>query len=98
MQSLEMTEETAAGMFTLHTSLVSRTDINVLASTSEPSFQYGGSFLLSAIQAIQEQTYAAVGPCDELWQYLSNGAEQTRYIVGWWGVSPIKFLACCTHI
>ena len=98
MQSPETTEETASGMFKLHASLASHTDINVLASTSEPSFHYGGSFLLSAVQAIQEQSYVAGGPRDELWQYLNNGAEQTRDIVDWWGVSLIEVLACCTHI
>ena len=85
-------------MFLLHTSLVSRTDINMLASTSEPSFHYGGSFLLNAVQAIQEQSYVAGGPRDELWQYLTNGAEQTWDIVGWWGVSLIEVLVCHTHI
>ena len=69
-------------MFLLHTSLVSCTDLNTLASTLEPSFHYGGSFLLNTVQAIQEQSYVAGGPCDELWQYLANGAEQTRDIVG----------------
>ena len=98
MQSPETTEETPAGMFLLHTSLVSRTDTNTLASTSEPSFHYGRSFLLNAVQAIQEQSYVAGGPRDELRQYLTNGAEQTRDIVGWWGVSLIEFLACRTHI
>ena len=58
-------------------------------STSEPSFHYGGSYLLNAIQAIQEQDNAAGGPWDELRQYLKAGAEQTTDIIGWWGVSPL---------
>ena len=98
MPSLETTEETASGMFKLHTSLASHTDIYALASTSEPSFHYGGSFLLNAVQAIQEQSYVAGGPRDELQQYLNNGAEQMRDIVGWWGVSLIAVLVCCTHL
>ena len=85
-------------MSLLHTSLVSCTDINTLASTSEPSFHYGGSFLLNAVQAIQEQSYVAGEPHDELQQYLTNGAEQTQDIIGWWGVSLIEVLVCCTHI
>ena len=52
-------------------------------STSEPSFHYGGSYLLNAIQAIQEQDNAAGGPQDELRQYLKAGAEQTTDIIGW---------------
>ena len=97
-QSPETTEETVAGMFWWHTSLVSRTDINTLASTPEPPFHYGGSFLLNAVQAIQEQSFVAGGPRDELRQYLNNGAEPMRDIVGWWGVSLTDVLACCTHI
>jgi hypothetical protein len=70
----------------------------MLASTSEPSFHYGGSFLLNTVQASQEQSHVAGGPHDELWQYLNNGAEWTKDIVGWWGVSLIETLSCCTHI
>ena len=62
-------------------------------STLEPSFQYGGSFLLDAVQAIQKQDNATGGAYDELQQYLKAGAETTTDIVGWWGVS----LASCTH-
>jgi hypothetical protein len=63
----------------------------------EPSFNYGGSFLLSAVHAIQQQDNAAGGPRDELRQYLKAGAEATTDIIGWWGVS-LKFHAHPTHL
>ena len=58
-------------------------------SVSEPSFHYGGTFLLKAVQALQQQDNAAGGPCDELRQYFNAGVETTRDVIGWWGVSPI---------
>ena len=69
------------------------TNIDDPASTTEPSFQYGGSFLLNAVCAIQKQDNAAGGPHDELQLYLKAGAETTTDVVGWWGVSP----AVCTY-
>lgn len=74
-------------MFTSHFQLAFRADTDTPAPTSEPSYQYGGSFLLNAVQAIQQQDNAAGGPRDELQQYLKAGAETTTDIVGWWGVS-----------
>jgi hypothetical protein len=88
-----MTKENASGMFTLHFQLAFHAHTDAPAPTLEPSFQYGGSFLLNAVQAIQQQDNAAGGPCDELQQYLKAGAETTTDIVGWWGVSP----AVCIH-
>jgi hypothetical protein len=58
---------------------------------SEPSLNYGRSFLLSTIQALQQQDQAAEGPREELQQYLKTGTESTTDIIGWWGVSPMFF-------
>lgn len=55
----------------------------------KPLFHYGGTFLLSAIQAIQQQGGTFKGPHDKLKQYLEAGVEATNNIIGWWGVSPI---------
>lgn len=73
-----------------HCPLIFCTNVYAIAdgpSTPEPSFNYGGSFLLSAVHAIQQQDNAAGGPCDELQQYLKAGAEAMADIIGWWGVS-----------
>jgi hypothetical protein len=55
---------------------------------SESSPNYGGSYLLNAIQAFQQRDSAGEGPRDELQQYLSAGVESTKDVLGWWGVSP----------
>ena len=63
------------------------------ASASQPSYHYGGSFMKSAIQAIQQQTNITEGPRDELKQYLKSGVESTTDIISWWGVSPTTSLS-----
>ena len=40
-------------------------------------FQYGGLFLRSAVQAVQQQDGAIKGPREELQLYLKSGAEST---------------------
>ena len=60
-------------------------------AVSEPSLNYGGSFLLSTIQALQQQDQAAEGPHKELQQYLKMGTESMTDIIGWWGVSLLFF-------
>jgi hypothetical protein len=57
----------------------------------EPSLNYGGSFLISTVQAFQQQDQAAEGPREELRQYLKTGIESTTDIIAWWGVSLILF-------
>jgi hypothetical protein len=63
-------------------------------SVSQPPFHYGGSFLMNAVQAIQQQANSIVGPRDELKQYLESGAESTTDIISWWGVSLIPLSLC----
>ncbi|KIL56126.1 hypothetical protein M378DRAFT_39166, partial [Amanita muscaria Koide BX008] len=46
---------------------------------------YGGSFLLEAVQSLQQEEKAAGSPQDELKQYLESGAEPTDNVVAWWG-------------
>jgi hypothetical protein len=50
---------------------------DVCSVPTRPTFHYGGSYLLNAVQAIQKQDVAAEGPRDELQQYLKSGAEST---------------------
>jgi hypothetical protein len=57
----------------------------------EPSPNYGGSFLLNTIQALQQQDQAAEGPREELRQYLKSGTEPTTDVIGWWGVRVFFF-------
>ena len=64
------------------------------APVSKP-FQYGGSFLRSAVQAVQQQDGAIEGPREELQLYLKSGAESTTDVIGWWGVSPCIFECAC---
>jgi hypothetical protein len=52
---------------------------------SKPSFQYGGSFLINAVQALQQQDNTAGGPRDKLYQYLKTGVETMEDAIGWWG-------------
>lgn len=61
-------------------------------SATQPSLHYGGSYLMTAVQAIQIQQQAdtADGPRDELQKYLKSGAESTTDIVSWWGVSLLS--------
>jgi hypothetical protein len=66
---------------------------DVCSAPTRPTFHYGGSYLLNAVQAIQKQDVTAEGPRDELQQYLKSGVESTTDVVGWWGVSPI-YLRC----
>ena len=53
------------------------------------SLHYGGSFLLNAVQAIQQKDDTFEGPHDELQQYLKARPEYTQDIIVWWGVSLI---------
>lgn len=93
MQSAPTKEKNVPGVFIYVTHLTHSTrwwPYNP-APTLRPSFQYGGSFLLNAVQVIQEQDNAAGRPHDELQMYLKAGAKTTTDIVGWWGVSPAVF-------
>ena len=47
-------------------------NIDAPDSMLEPSFQYGGSFLLDAVQAIQKQDNTTGGAYDKLQQYLNS--------------------------
>ncbi|KAM6491794.1 hypothetical protein JOM56_012834 [Amanita muscaria] len=61
------------------------------ASTSQvTAFRYGGSFLLEAVQSLQQEEKAAGSPRDELKQYLESGAEPTDNVVAWWGVRTLR--------
>ena len=67
------------------------------ASKLRPQFHYGGSFLHTAVQAIQQQDGAAEGPHDELQLYLKSRVESTKDIIGWWGVST-AYLSVYVHV
>lgn len=63
------------------------TNIGTDGAVSKPPSHYGGSFLLSTVQAFQKmRDQAAEGPREELQQYLKIGVESTTDILGWWGV------------
>jgi hypothetical protein len=47
-----------------------------------PPMHYGGSFILNAVQAIQQQDNATESPHDELRQYPKSGAEFMTDIIG----------------
>ena len=61
----------------------------------QPTFQYGGSYLCSAVQAFQQEDIVTRSLQDKLWQYLQSDVkpETTMDILGWWGVSQymLKF-------
>ena len=59
------------------------------ATPPQPTFQYGGSYLRSAVRAFQQEDIVARSPRDELRQYLQSDVEPetTTDILGWWGVS-----------
>jgi hypothetical protein len=67
-------------------------DIYADRPMSKPSPFYGGSYLLSTVQAVQQREQEAGGPHDELQQYLKAGVESTKDIIAWWGVSPTFYL------
>ena len=94
-----MTAESAAsGMLSLLADLFSVLHADVYTDNpSVPQFQYGGLFLLKAVQAIQEKDVTAVGSHDELQQCRQSGAECTTDIIAWWGVSAIYiYIYICT--
>jgi hypothetical protein len=90
VQTTTMTEDVAPGRLKLTTPFRVCTDMytDCPSEPVEPKFHYGGSFLLNAVQALQQQDNAAGGPHDELHQYLQAGVESTTDVIGWWGVSP----------
>jgi hypothetical protein len=59
---------------------------------SQPTYKYGGSYLLEAVQSFQQAEIAVANPRDELDQYLKSGVEQTEDAIKWWGVSLVSLL------
>jgi hAT family C-terminal dimerisation region len=54
-------------------------------NATSASIQYGGSYLLEAVQSFCQEEKAAGNPRDELKRYLESGPEPTTDVIGWWG-------------
>ena len=56
---------------------------------SQPTHQYGGSYLVQAVQSLQQENLAESSPRDKLARYLKSGPESAPDVIGWWGVSVL---------
>lgn len=48
--------------------------------------RYGSSYLIDAINSLQQDEWARADPRDELKGYLSAPPEKTDQVLQWWGV------------
>ncbi|KAJ6454163.1 hypothetical protein C8R45DRAFT_1192136 [Mycena sanguinolenta] len=72
-----------------HARLASSTpQVPVTAPTTEPAplRRYGSSYLLDAVNSLQQDDWAKADPRDELKGYLSAPVEKTDNVLFWWGV------------
>ncbi|KAH9051622.1 hypothetical protein EDB83DRAFT_2316753 [Lactarius deliciosus] len=61
--------------------------IGTSVKETKRALNYGGAYLINAVQAFQQQQHASEGPHEELQQYLKTGVESMTNVLGWWGGS-----------